>query len=391
MALTAKRIAALTEQGRYHDGDGLYLQVGPSGSHSWLLRYERNGRERAMGLGSVNAFTLDEARERARRARQLLTDGIDPIEARKAERIKQRTEEALQAARNVTFEKCTDQFYDFHVAKWKNRKHAAQFLSTLKRYVFPIVGRLPVGAIDTALVLKALEPIWHVKTETASRVRGRIEAVLDFASVRGYRTGENPAAWEGNLAHVLPSRSTFARVKHHPALPYTDVPHFLTQLREREGIAARALEFTILTAARSGEAIGAQWPEVDLKAKLWVVPAERMKARKEHRVPLSDRAIAILRSLPRVGNFVFPGPRLDAPIGNTAMSRLLKNTGFASITVHGFRSSFRDWAEECTGYSSHVVEMALAHAISGAVEKAYRRGDLLEQRRKLMSAWAAYC
>lgn len=258
-------------------------------------------------------------------------------------------------------------------------------------YAYPALGKLPVAAIDKALVLKAIEPIWYTKTETASRVRGRIEAVLDFAKTRGYRTGENPAAWDGNLVHALPARGTIAKVEHHAALPYPELPAFMAQLATREGIAARALEFAIAAATRTGEVIGARWPEINLDAKLWTIPAERMKARKEHRVPLSNRALQILKSLPREADFIFPGGRKGVPISNMAMAQLLKRMARVDITVHGFRSTFRDWAAERTNYPNHVVEMALGHVIGDKVEAAYRRGDLFDKRRKLAEAWAMYC
>jgi integrase len=391
MALTTRQVSKLTEAGRYGDGRGLYLQVTPTGARSWLLRYERGGRERAMGLGPVSDFTLDEARERARKARQLLADGIDPLDARNEARINQAADRALVSAANVTFRECAEQYYKFHSRKWSNAKHAAQFLSTLKMYAYPALGKLPVAAIDKALVLKAIEPIWYSKTETASRVRGRIEAVLDFAKTRGYRSGENPAAWDGNLIHALPARNTIAKVEHHAALPFTELPEFMAQLAAREGIAARALEFAILNAARTGEVIGGRWPEMDLDAKLWTIPAGRMKAKKEHRVPLTSRAVKILETLPREGDFIFPGGRKGVPISNMAMAEALKRMGRLDITVHGFRSTFRDWAAERTGYPNHVVEMALAHVIGDKVEAAYRRGDLFAKRARLMADWARYC
>jgi integrase len=335
MALTVKQVDKLTEPGRYLDERGLYLQVTKAGVRSWLLRYERGGRERAMGLGPVGDFTLDEARERARKARQLLKDGIDPLDARKAERTRHAAEAALAAATNVTFKECAEQYYRFHSRKWANAKHAAQFLSTLKMYVYPTLGKLPVAAIDKALVLKAIEPIWFSKPETASRVRGRIEAVLDFAKTRGYRSGDNPAAWDGNLVHALPARGTIAKVEHHAALPFAELPGFISQLATREGIAARALEFTILTACRTAEVIGAKWAEIDLAEKVWTIPASRMKAKKEHRVPLSERAVAILREMPREADFVFPGGRKGVSISNMAMAQLLKRVGRRDITVHG--------------------------------------------------------
>jgi integrase len=387
MALTTKRVAKLTEAGRYGDGHGLYLQVTPAGVRSWLLRYERAGRERWMGLGPLHTFTLDEARARARQARQQLADGIDPLDARKAERA----ERALDAAKAMTFADAARQYFDQHEGKWKNRKHRAQFLATLRDYALPVLGRLPVAAIDTGLVLRCIEPIWQSKTETASRVRGRIEAILDWATVRGYRAGDNPARWNGHLGEVLPARGQIKKIQHHPALPFAEVPHFITQLAGREGMGARALEFLILTAARSGEASGAKWSEIDLEAKAWTVPASRMKGGREHRVPLSDRALEILRALPREADFVFAGERRGTAVAGTAMANLLGRMGRRDVTVHGFRSAFRDWAAETTGYPNHVIEMALAHAIGDKVEASYRRGDLLAKRARLMADWAKYC
>jgi integrase len=387
MALTTKRVAKLTEAGRYGDGHGLYLQVTPAGVRSWLLRYERAGRERWMGLGPLHTFTLDEARARARQARQQLADGIDPLDARKAERA----ERALDAAKAMTFADAARQYFDQHEGKWKNRKHRAQFLATLRDYALPVLGRLPVAAIDTGLVLRCIEPIWQSKTETASRVRGRIEAILDWATVRGYRAGDNPARWNGHLGEVLPARGQIKKIQHHPALPFAEVPDFITQLAGREGMGARALEFLILTAARSGEASGAKWSEIDLEAKAWTVPASRMKGAREHRVPLSDRALEILRALPREADFVFAGERKGTAISSTAMANLLGRMGRLDITIHGFRSAFRDWAAETTGYPNHVIEMALAHAIGDKVEASYRRGDLFAKRARLMADWARYC
>jgi integrase len=387
MALTTKRVAKLTEAGRYGDGHGLYLQVTPAGVRSWLLRYERAGRERWMGLGPLHTFALEEARARARAARQQLADGIDPLDARKAERAGR----ALEAAKAMTFADAARQYFDQHEGKWKNRKHRAQFLATLRDYALPVLGGLPVAAIDTGLVLKCIEPIWQSKTETASRVRGRIEAILDWATVRGYRAGDNPARWKGHLGEVLPARRQIAKVQHHRALPFADVPGFVSDLQAREGMGARALEFAILTASRTGEIIGARWSEIDLDRKLWTVPAERMKGGREHRVPLSDRAIALLRALPREADFVFAGERRGTAIASTAMSNLLGRMGRLDITVHGFRSTFRDWAAETTGYPNHVVEMALAHMIGDKVEASYRRGDLFSKRSRLMADWAKYC
>ncbi len=389
MGLTVKRIEKLKEPGRYGDGHGLYLQVMSATNRSWLLRFERGGRERWLGLGPLHTINLDEARERARKARQQLLDGVDPIEHRKAARATQ----ALAEAKAVTFKEAARQYFDAHERKWKNAKHRAQFLSTLEAYAYPIIGRLPVAAIDTGLVLKVIEPIWNEKTETASRVRGRIESVLDWATVRGYRTGDNPARWKGHLGEVLPARGQIQKTNHHAALPYTEIGGFVAALRQREGVAARALEFTILTAARTNEVIGALWDEIDFAAKVWTVPAGRMKASKEHRVPLSDRALEILRDLPReTGNaFVFIGPRKGGGLSNMAMAAVLGRMDCTDITVHGFRSTFRDWAAERTNYPNHVVEMALAHTVGDKVEAAYRRGDLFDKRRRLMAEWAKYC
>jgi integrase len=389
MALTTKRIAKLSKPGRYGDGHGLYLQVMSRTNRSWLLRYDRNGRgERWMGLGPLHTIDLAEARERARKARQQLLDGVDPLDARKAEHAAR----SVEAARTITFEKAAQAYYDAHERKWRNRKHAAQFLSSLKAHAFPKIGGLPVASIDTGLVLKVVEPIWGDITETASRVRGRIESVLDWATVRGYRTGDNPARWRGHLSEVLPAREQIQKTKHHAALPFADLPEFVATLHEREGVAARALEFTILTAARTGEVIGATWVEIDLEQKVWTVPAGRIKGGREHRVPLSERALEILRALPREKNnrFVFIGPRKGG-LSNMAMTSTLLRMERGDITVHGFRSTFRDWAAERTNYPNHVVEMALAHVVGDKVEAAYRRGDLFAKRARLMAEWARYC
>jgi integrase len=393
MALTVKRINKhKNEPGRYGDGRGLYLEVTPACVASWTFRYQRKGVERWMGLGPLADFDLDEARERHRKARKLLKDGIDPIDARKAERAKQATEAASAAASTVTFKECAEQYFRFHSPKWTNGKHAKQFLSTLRTHVFPVFGRVPVNAIDKALVIKALEPIWYRIPETAQRTRGRIEAVLDFAKVRGYRDGgNNPAAWGGNLEHALPARGAIAKVEPHPALPYAQLPALMAELGQREGIAARCLEFTILTACRTSEATGARWGEFDLSTRTWTIPRERTKAGRQHKIPLCDRAIAILRSLPREGDFVFIGSRKGSAISSMAMAVLLKRMGRNDVTVHGFRSSFRDWAGERTSYPNHVIEMALAHAVGDKVERAYARSDLFQRRVNLMRDWAKFC
>ncbi len=387
MALTEKRVAQLKEPGRYGDGHGLYLQVLSPTNRSWLFRFERAGRERWMGLGALHVFSLKEARERARRVKQLLADGTDPLEARAAERAQR----ALKSARTITFEAAARQYFDAHERQWRNEKHRAQFLSTLQAYAFPKIGALPVAAIDTGLVLKVIEPIWQDKTETANRVRGRIESVLDWATVRGYRTGDNPARWRGHLSEVLPAREKIQKTVHHAALPFAELPEFMAALDQREGIAARALELTILTAARTGETIGATWDEIDLKEKSWTVPAGRIKGGREHRVPLSERALEVLRALPREKDnpFVFIGPRKGG-LSNMAMAATLGRMGRNDVTIHGFRSTFRDWAAERTNYPNHVVEMALAHVVGDKVEAAYRRGDLFAKRVRLMAEWAKY-
>jgi integrase len=388
MNLSAKRVANLKKPGRYGDGHGLCLQITPGGVKSWLLRYERNGRERWMGLGPLHTISLAEARERARKARGQLLDGVDPLEARRRDQSLR----ALDTAKAITFEQAAVAYFNAHERKWRNDKHRAQFLSTLKTYVFPKIGRLSVADIDTGRVLSCIEPIWQDKTETASRVRGRIEAVLDWVTVRGYRTGDNPARWRGHLAEVLPARGQLQKTVHHAALPFVELPAFVEALRERKGVAGRALEFTILCAARTGETIGARWDEIDLAEKTWTIPAGRIKGGREHRVPLSDRAIEILRALPTESKnpSVFIGSRRGG-LSNMAMASIPKRMNRDDITVHGFRSTFRDWAAERTNYPNHVVEMALAHAVGDKVERAYRRGDLFEKRRRLMAEWARYC
>jgi len=344
-----------------------------------------------MGLGPLALFGLSEARAKALDVRRLRHEGIDPIEARKAERLRAR----LDAAKAMTFRECADAYCKAHRAGWRNGKHAAQWEATLATYAGPVIGTLPVQVIDTALVLKVLEPIWSAKPETAGRVRGRIESILDWAKVRGYRTGENPARWRGHLAELLPARSKVRRVEHHAALPYAKLPGFLAGLREQEGIAAPALEFAILTAARTGEVIGARWSEMDLLNKTWTVPSERMKAGKEHRVPLSGRALAVLEEMQPYRQaedaFVFPGGKNRRPLSNMAFLMLLRRMGRGDVTAHGFRSSFRDWAAERTNFPAEVAEMALAHTVSDKTVAAYNRSDLFDRRRRLMAAWATFC
>jgi integrase len=397
MAKTVGRLKALgipriREPGLYPDGGGLYLQVSgaEANARSWLYRYRHAGRERWMGLGSTSAVSLSEARQKASEARRLKAEGIDPIEARRAaaERVR------LAAAKTITFTECASGFLAAHRPAWRRApgsvqsRHARQWWASLERHVLPEIGALPVGGIDTSLVLKVLEPIWTSRVEMASRVRGRIEVVLDWARVRGHREGDNPARWRGHLDHLLPTRSKVRPVVHHAALPYGELPAFMARLGAEEGVAARALEFTILTAARTNETLRLTWDEIDLARRLWTIPASRMKAGKEHRVPLSNAALAVLDRVSSSSGVVFPGLRTGQPLGPLAMRRVLAEMGRGDLTVHGFRSSFRDWAAERTNFPSEVVEMALAHAVGSKVEAAYRRGDLFDKRRQLMDAWA---
>lgn len=389
--LTALKVGRLNEPGMHADGAGLYLQITSAGAKSWIFRFSLHGRAREMGLGSLSAVSLSDARTAAGVCRRLRQDGIDPIEARKAQYARAR----LDAAKAITFSEAAAQYIEANQTAWRNAKHAAQWKSTLKRYVAPVFGSLPVQAIDVSLVLKAIEPIWSKKPETASRVRGRIETILDWASARGLRSGENPARWRGHLDMLLPKRSKVRAVKHHAALPYDEVPKFLVALKEQAGTAARALEFTILTTGRTSEVIGAPWAEVDLSDAVWVVAAERMKAGKEHRVPLSTRAVALLKRMKADqdadAEFIFPGGKSGKPLSNMAMAVLLGRMGYDAVTVHGFRSTFRDWAAERTNFPNEVVEMALAHAVGDKTEAAYRRGDLFEKRQRLMAEWSKFC
>jgi integrase len=387
--LTAVEVRGIDKKGMHHDGGGLYLQVSASGAKSWIFRFTLDGRAREMGLGPVHAIPLAEARKRAAECRRMRLDGIDPIKARS----EHRSWKKLEAAKGMTFATCAAAYLDAHQDAWRNALHRKQWRTTLSTYAGPVFGSLPVQEVDLTLVMKALEPIWRAKPETASRLRGRIEAVLDWATVRSYRKGENPARWRGHLDKLLPARAKIQKVEHHPALPYDEIAEFSTALRDQEGIAARALDFLILTAARTGEIIGAHWDEVDLKDKMWVVPGARTKAGREHRVPLSAAAMTILKQMNEIreSDFVFPGGKKGKPLSNMAMLAVLKRMGRGDLTAHGFRSTFRDWAAERTSFPREVVEMALAHAIENKVEAAYRRGDLFQKRRQLMEAWTRFC
>jgi integrase len=387
--LTALAVSQTKRRGYYSDGGGLFLQVSASGAKSWVFRFRQAGRLREMGLGAVHTIGLADARQRAQECRVARLDRRDPIEDRKAARLTAQ----LDAAKAMTFRQCAERYIAAHGAGWRNAKHAAQWGATLETYVYPHVGVLSVQAVDVGLVMRAVEPIWATKPETASRVRGRIEAVLDYATARGWRTGENPARWRGHLENLLPARSKVRRVEHHAALAYASLPAFMAELRAQEGLATRALEFAILTAARTGEVIGARWDEIDASERLWTIPAERMKAGREHRVPLSAAALAIIEQMAdlRESEFVFPGGRAGRPLSNMALLMTLRRMGRADVTSHGFRSSFADWAAERTNFASEVREMALAHTVSDKVEAAYRRGDLFDKRRQLADAWTRFC
>ena len=396
--LSARAVSTVTKPGLIADGGGLYLQVSPAVTKSWVFRYtgdktDRQGNPKRglkdMGLGPLHTTTLSEAREIAAECRKLVRDGIDPIERRKALKLADR----LADAKAMTFEQCAEAYIDAHKGSWKNAKHASQWPNTLKQYVYPVLGTLPVNAIDTGLVLKVLEPIWNTKTETASRIRGRIETVLDWATVRNHRQGENPARWRGHLDKTLPNQSKVRKVKHHAALPYEAIGGFVATLRKTESVSALALEFIILTATRTSEAIGAKWDEFDLDNGIWIIPGDRMKTGIEHRVPLSAPALSIIENMPRIdgSDYVFPGGRHKRPLSNMACLKLLERMGHSDITVHGFRSTFRDWAAEQTAYPREVAERALAHSVRDKVEAAYQRRDLFDKRHQLMKAWADYC
>jgi integrase len=388
MALTVKRVLRLKQRGKYPDGLGLYLQVNGN-NRSWIFRYKQHKVQHWMGLGSAATYTLDEARELARKARQQVKEGIDPLTARQARLAANK----LAANKHKTFKQCAEGYLAAHADKWKTAKGLDDFTASLDRYVYPTCGDVPVALIDTALVMQCLEPIWRSKPPTASRLRGRIEDILHWATVQSYRTGENPARWTKHLEHLLPAVSQLKKNSHHAALPYADIPAFMTSLQDLDGIPARALEFTILTAARTSETLGAKWDEINLDEKVWTIPAARMKGGHAHRIPLSDRAIEILQHLPRMNEWIFPAINGAGHLNIKAMTRLLQRMGYSNsqATVHGFRSTFRDWSAECTNTPNHVVEMALAHRVKDKTEAAYRRGDLFTKRTVLMAAWASYC
>jgi integrase len=387
--MSALAVSRISAPGLHFVGgvSGLALQVSPAGARSWLLRIHVNGKRREMGLGAFPDVTLSQARDKARAQRELLDRGIDPVEHRQAER----RANAVSQASTVTFEKAATAYIEAHESTWRNAKHGQQWANTLKTYAHPHIGHLAVANIELPHILAVLEPIWKIKTETASRLRGRLELVLDWATARGYREGLNPARWRGHLDKLLPKPSKVARVEHHAALPVQDMGAFMARLRQQQGMGARALEFLILTAARSGEVRGATLDEFDLEAGMWTIPAERMKAGKEHRVPLVQAAIDLIKALPQMAGtpYVFHAPR-GGQLSDMTITAVLRRMEVDAVP-HGFRSTFRDWAAERTNYPRDMAEMALAHTIGNKVEEAYRRGDMFEKRRRMMADWAKFC
>ncbi len=388
--LTALGVKRLQTPGRYGDGGGLWLQVRDAERRSWLFRYTLHGKAREMGLGASADMPLAEARDAATAARKLVRDGVDPIDHRNAVRAAARSEAGAH-----TFRQAADRYIASHEAGWRNAKHAQQWRASLANYAHPGIGDQRVSTIDTAAILRVLEPIWRTKPETASRVRGRVQSILDYATAQGWRVGDNPARWRGHLSELLPPPRKLARVEHFAALPWAEAAAFMAELQTKSGTAALALRFVILTACRTGEAIGARWREIDTAAAVWTVPAERMKAGTEHRFPLSGPALAVLaemaplRTAPE--SFVFPGGAKGKHLSNMALTALLRRMERGDLTVHGFRSTFRDWASEETSYSREVAEMALAHSLKDRTEAAYRRGDLFAKRAAMMADWASFC
>ncbi|CFL24495.1 tyrosine-type recombinase/integrase [Burkholderia pseudomallei] len=386
--LTAVHVTRAKKPGLYSDGGGLYLQITKTLSKSWMFRYMRHGKTRGMGLGPVHTVSLADARIKAQDCRRMLLEGIDPLEAKRAKQQAERR----QNTRSLSFRECARQYIETHRKSWKNEKHAAQWGSTIETYANPVIGNHMVAEIETDEIMRVLEPIWAEKTETATRLRGRIESILAWATVRGYRTGLNPARWKGHLDHLLPKPSSLRKTNHHSALPYAEAPAFMKTLQQQKGAAARALQLVILTANRTNEVIAARKSEFDLQAKIWTIPAERMKAGREHRVPLSAETLKLVKPLIHTGTseFLFPASKENKHLSNMAMLELLKRMKREDLTVHGFRSTFKDWARETTDYAREVSEAALAHIIGDHTEAAYARGDLFMKRAGLMHDWANY-
>lgn len=385
--LTPLGVSKKQTPGHYGDGGGLWLQISKFKSKSWVFRYTLHGTRREMGLGATHTVSLAEARQKAKECRLTLLDGKDPIEVRETTTLA----EALRRAKMMTFDQCAAAYIEAHRSSWKNAKHISQWESTIQAYASPVIGKLPVTSVDTDLVVKILNPIWQTKTETATRLRGRIESILDWATTSKFRQGDNPARWRGHLENLLSSPNKIAKVKHHPALPWQELGKFMVDLRKREGVAARAVELAILTATRSGEVRNATWAEFD--AGLWVIPAARMKMGREHRIPLPTAAVELLGKMPRLGDLVFPGTKKNKPLSDMSLTAVLRRMARNDITVHGFRSSFRDWCSEsvANSFPREVCEHALAHSLPDKIEAAYRRGDLIEKRTLLMQAWSDYC
>ena len=384
--LTVRTVATLTKPGRHADGGNLYLQIAQSGTKQWTFFFQLNGKQREMGLGSAapGGLTLAEAREKAIAARRLLSNSIDPIEARNSVK-------ATAKVAGIKFGKFADDYVKSHQSEWSNAKHAAQWNMTLGDAYCALIRPKPIGAIDTVDILAVLEPVWQTVPETARRVRMRLEKVLDAARVRGLRSGENPARWKGHLDHILSKHGRASR-GHHAALAWAQVPDFLRLLESREGTAALAFRFLILNAARTSEVLNATWNEIDFDKATWTIPPERMKSRREHRVPLTPAALILLqKAMGKHKVYVFPGPSDSGPLSNMALLMVLRRLKRHDVTAHGMRSAFRDWASETTYFTTDVCEMALAHVVENATEAAYRRGDLFEKRRKLMEAWAGFC
>ncbi|WP_426612923.1 tyrosine-type recombinase/integrase [Bradyrhizobium sp. McL0616] len=379
--LTAAKVAAIRKPGRHSDGGNLILRVSKQGDKSWGYRFGIDGRERTAGLGPLRRVSLAEARVKAEAMGKLLAAGLDPLD----ERNKSRAAKRAAAARLITFREAAKRFLADREGTWRNEQHRRDFSNSLDTHILPMIGGLSVGDVDTPAVLKVLEPIWRVTPETANRCRSRIELVLDWCTARSYRDGANPAKWRGHLDHILPAPKTLAPTKHHPALPWQQAPAFMADLRGRDGVVPRALEFCILNASRIGEVLGATWSEIDFAAKTWTIPGDKMKSGREHVVPLSARALAILKAMPRDGERIFQTHR--ATTGQFLRERM----GRADITTHGFRSTFSTWTAEATRFESDVREAALAHAIRNKTIAAYQRGTLLAKRRLLMDAWAGFC
>ncbi|GGC79537.1 tyrosine-type recombinase/integrase [Vreelandella lutescens] len=391
--LTTKGVQKLVREsnpGMTNDGDGLYLKIGKGAGASWIYRFRWNGKLRDMGLGSFADCSLSEARVVAAEQRKLVKQGIDPLAARE--------QKSDPVAGPVTFTHCAARYIQSHRRSWRNAKHARQWVSTLKTYARPVIGNLPVENVTTQDILKVLTPIWTVKNETAKRVQGRIENVLDYAAAHEYRDPVNPARWRGHLDKLLAKPSRVQKVTHHPAMPYDEVAIFVSSIQAYNSVSSKALQFLILTTTRTSEVLNAEWHEIDMGKATWLIPAARMKANREHRVPLSKQAMDLLHSLQRVrgNNFLFPGMKVGRPLSNMSLLQFMRGLGYGpsgekgNYVPHGFRSSFRDWTGEVTSYPRDVAEMALAHTIENKVEAAYRRGDLFEKRRQMMQGWADF-